>query len=223
MSRTPDIDRLRVLLALVAIGLRDEIHNHLAAHPRGTAYDGDRTTGGGGSDPTPTAALGRDPARHDLDAHDQAVDRAYAALLTLVGLSERYLPGHQPRRGTLEADTRPCHLHDQAGANTTHHHGKHRSDLASYIDKPLHEPRHICAACYEQVRRIGRLPTTDELVRHDRTGKWSARVNPKSKQRDVVISADAPPEPAKPKRQAKPKRATVFSAQDIADEWNALA
>ena len=31
---TPDPERLRTLLALVAIGLRHEIANHLAAHPR---------------------------------------------------------------------------------------------------------------------------------------------------------------------------------------------
>lgn len=192
MTRTPDFERVQILIALVAVGLRDEIKNQLAAHPRAAAYDSDRTSGGAGSDPTPTAALAPDPARHDLAAHDHAIDLAYSALLTLVGLSEKYLPAHEPRRGTLENDTRPCWLHDQAGANTTHHHGKRRTDLASFIPQPLNEPRWVCTACYEQVRRTNKLPTSDELTRHDRTGKWSVRST---------------------------TRHTVFTATQIADEW----
>ena len=45
---TPDPERLRTLLALVAIGLRHAIANHLAAHPKAAAYDSDRTSGGHG-------------------------------------------------------------------------------------------------------------------------------------------------------------------------------
>lgn len=197
MTRTPDHRHLAALLAAVQLGLRDTIAEHLAGQPRAQAYDTDKTTGTSGSDPTATAATTPDRARHDLEAHDAAVDRAYRALLTLAALSERYLPAHQPRRGNIQADTRPCHLHDKAGANTQHHHGKHRTDLASFTDKPLTEPADICSACYEQTRRTGRIPTSDELVRHDRTGKWTVRTTG--------------------------KRATVFSARDLANEWDGAA
>lgn len=198
MTHTPDTERLRTLLALVAIGLRHAIADQLAAHPKAAAYDSDRTSGGHGGDPTPTAALTRDPARHDLERHDHAIDMAYAALLTLVGLSDKYLPAHQPRRGDLEADTRTCHLHDRANATTQHHHGKHRSDLASFVTPPpFKEPVHVCAPCYEQVRRIGRLPTNDELIRHDRTGKWAARTTG--------------------------KREAVWTAANIAKDWEGAA
>ena len=189
---TPDPERLRTLLARVAIGLRHEIANHLAAHPRAASYDSDRTTGGGGSDPTVSAALARDPARHDLEAHDAAVDRAYAALLTLVGLSEKYLPGHMPRRGDIQADTRTCHLHDQAGVIGAHK-AKHRTDLGSFLPHPLRDPIDCCEPCYNFARNNGRVPTRDELIRHDRTGKWLARTTGKR---------------------------GVFTAEGIAAEWN---
>lgn len=197
MTRTPDHTHLEALLAVVAHNLRAEIANHLAGHPRAQAYDTDRTTGGQGSDPTATAATTPDTARHDLDAHDQAVDRAYRALLTLAALSERYLPAHQPRRGTLQADTRPCTLHDRAGANTQHHHGKHRTDLGSYLDQPLKDPTDVCSACYEQIRRTGKIPTNDELIRHDRTGKWAVRTSG--------------------------KREAVWTATNIAKDWEGAA
>lgn len=197
MTRTPDHTHLAALLACVQLGLRQEITNQLAGQPRAQAYDSDKTSGGGGSDPTATAATTPDKARHDLEQHDAAVDRAYRALLCLAALSDKYLPSHEPRRTTMQADTRTCHLHDKAAATTQHHHGKHRTDLGSYLDAPLKDPVHVCAACYEHTRRIGRLPTTDELVRHDRTGKWAVRTSG--------------------------KRATVFSAQDIADEWGGAA
>lgn len=189
---TPDPERLRTLLALVAIGLRHEIANHLAAHPRAASYDSDRTTGGAGSDPTPTAALGPDPARRDLERHDHAVDQAYAALLTLVDLTNTYAPLRQPRRGTMDADRRPCQLHDRAGVDQ-HHQAAHRSDLGSFLAQPLKDPVDVCEACYQQIRRTAKLPTADELIRHDRTGKWAVRTSG--------------------------KRATVFSAQDVIDEW----
>lgn len=198
MTRTPDTNHLAALLALVQYNLRQTIVEHLAGQPKAQAYDTDKTTGGGGSDPTCTAAITPDRARHDLERHDAAVDRAYRALLCLAALSDHYLPSHQPRRATLEADTRPCHLHDKAGANTNHHHGKHRTDLGSYVEPtPFKEPVYVCAACYEHVRRIGRLPTNDELHRHDLRGTWSVRTTG--------------------------KRAAVFTAQGIADEWQGVA
>jgi hypothetical protein len=47
------------------------------------------------------------------------------------------------------------------------------------------------------VRRSGQLPTNEQLIRHERTGKWSQRTTG--------------------------KRASVFTAQGIADEWNGAA
>ena len=56
MTRTPDHSHLAALLACVQLGLRHEIAQHLAGQPRAQHFDGDKTTGGGGSDPTATAA-----------------------------------------------------------------------------------------------------------------------------------------------------------------------
>lgn len=191
MTRTPDPDQLAVLLALVANNLRHEIAQHLAAHPHGTAYDNAHTTGGAGSDPTVTAALANDPARHDLAAYDDAGKTLHRNLLIWLSLSEKYLPARQPRRATIAADTRPCHLHDRAGATTQHHQGAHRTDLGSFLDKPLPQPADVCEACYQFARRAGRVPTNDELVRHDRSGRWSLRST----------------------------RTSVFSAEQIVGEW----
>lgn len=199
MTRNPTLHQaLAILGTITPDTLRNEIHQGLPGHPKGTSYDTDRTSSGQGpADPTANAATTPNRNAHDLAHYETAIVRIYTAALTLAALQDHYCPSHEPRRNTMQADTRSCHLHDRASATTQHHHGKHRTDLGSYLDTPLKDPVHVCAACYEHTRRIGRLPTTDELVRHDRTGKWSARTTG--------------------------KRATVYSARDIADEWGGAA
>ena len=198
MTRTPDHTHLAALLACVQLGLRHEIAQHLAGQPRAQHFDGDKTTGGGGSDPTATAATTPDKARHDLEQHDAAVDRAYRALLTLAALSDKYLPAHEPKRRQLIADTKGCALHERAGIEA-HHPARCTTDFASVLDQPLRDPIPVCHACQDFVRRTvpARLPTNEELIRHERTGKWSVRTTG--------------------------KRASVFTAQQIADEWNGAA
>ena len=198
MTRTPDHTHLAALLACVQLGLRHEIAQHLAGQPRAQHFDGDKTTGGGGSDPTATAATTPDKARHDLEQHDAAIDRAHRALLTLAALSDRYLPTHEPKRRQLIADTKGCALHERAGIEA-HHPARCTTDFASVLDQPLRDPIPVCHACQDFVRRTvpARLPTNEELLRHERTGKWSVRTTG--------------------------KRATVFTAQQIADEWNGAA
>ena len=198
MTRTPDHTHLAALLACVQLGLRHEIAQHLAGQPRAQAYDSDKTSGTTGSDPTATAATTPDRARHDLEAHDAAVDRAYRALLTLAALSDRYLPTHEPKRRQLIADTKGCALHERAGIEA-HHPARCTTDFASVLDQPLRDPIPVCHACQDFVRRTvpARLPTNEELLRHERTGKWSVRTTG--------------------------KRASVFTAQQIADEWNGAA
>ena len=196
MTRTPDHTHLAALLACVQLGLRHEIAQHLAGQPRAQHFDGDKTTGGGGSDPTATAATTPDKARHDLEAHDAAIDRAYRALLTLAALSDRYLPTHEPKRRQLIADTKGCALHERAGIEA-HHPARCTTDFASVLDQPLRDPIPVCHACQDFVRRSGQLPTNEQLIRHERTGKWSQRTTG--------------------------KRASVFTAQQIADEWNGAA
>lgn len=196
MTRTPDHTHLAALLACVQLGLRQEIANQLAGHPRAQAYDSDKTTGGGGSDPTATAATTPDKARHDLEQHDAAVDRAYRALLTLAALSDRYLPTHEPKRRAIIADTKGCALHERAGIEA-HHPARCTTDFASVLDQPLRDPIPVCHACQDFVRRSGQLPTNEQLIRHERTGKWSQRTTG--------------------------KRASVFTAQQIVDEWNGAA
>ena len=196
MTRTPDHSHLAALLACVQLGLRHEIAQHLAGQPRAQHFDGDKTTGGGGSDPTATAATTPDKARHDLDAHDAAIDRAYRALLTLAALSDRYLPTHEPKRRAIIADTKGCALHERAGIDN-HHPARCTTDFASVLDQPLRDPIPVCHACQDFVRRSGQLPTNEQLIRHERTGKWSQRTTG--------------------------KRASVFTAQGIADEWNGAA
>lgn len=196
MTRTPDHSHLAALLACVQLGLRQEIANQLAGHPRAQHFDGDKTTGGGGSDPTATAATTPDKARHDLEQHDAAIDRAYRALLTLAALSDRYLPTHEPKRRQLIADTKGCALHERAGIEA-HHPARCTTDFASVLDQPLRDPIPVCHACQDFVRRSGQLPTNEQLIRHERTGKWAQRTTG--------------------------KRASVFTAQQIADEWNGAA
>lgn len=65
---TPDLNRLRTLLALVQLGLRQQILDHLAAHPKAQATDTDRTTGTTTSDPTSTATRPRHPRMDRLVA-----------------------------------------------------------------------------------------------------------------------------------------------------------
>lgn len=198
VTRTPDHNHLAALLAIIQHNLRQEILQRLAGQPKAQAYDTDKTTGSHGSDPTATAATTPDRARHDLEAHDAAVDRAYRALLTLAALSDHYLPTHEPSRRTIVNDTKGCHLHERAGIEQ-HHPARITTDFASVLTEPLREPIPVCRACEDFVRRStpARVPTTEELVRHNRTGKWSVRTSG--------------------------KRATVFSAQDIADEWGGAA
>jgi len=197
VTRTPDHTHLAALLACVQLGLRNEIAQHLAGQPRAQHFDGDKTTGGGGSDPTATAATTPDKARHDLEQHDAAIDRAYRALLTLAALSDRYLPTHEPKRRQLIADTKGCALHERAGIEA-HHPARCTTDFASVLDQPLRDPIPVCHACQDFVRRSGtQLPTNEQLIRHERTGKWSQRTTG--------------------------KRASVFTAQQIADEWNGAA
>ena len=198
MTRTPDHSHLAALLACVQLGLRHEIAQHLAGQPRAQHFDGDKTTGGGGSDPTATAATTPDKARHDLEQHDAAIDRAYRALLTLAALSDRYLPTHEPKRRQLIADTKGCALHERAGIEA-HHPARCTTDFASVLDQPLRDPIPVCHACQDFVRRTvpARLPTNEELLRHERSGKWSVRTTG--------------------------KRASVFTAQQIVDEWNGAA
>ena len=196
MTRTPDHTHLAALLACVQLGLRHEIAQHLAGQPRAQHFDGDKTTGGGGSDPTATAATTPDKARHDLEQHDAAINQAYRALLTLAALSDRYLPTHEPKRRQLIADTKGCALHERAGIDN-HHPARCTTDFASVLDQPLRDPIPVCHACQDYVRRSGQLPTNEQLIRHERTGKWSQRTTG--------------------------KRASVFTAQQIADEWNGAA
>ena len=196
MTRTPDHTHLAALLACVQLGLRHEIAQHLAGQPRAQHFDGDKTTGGGGSDPTATAATTPDKARRDLEQHDAAIDRAYRALLTLAALSDRYLPTHEPKRRQLIADTKGCALHERAGIEA-HHPARCTTDFASVLDQPLRDPIPVCHACQDFVRRSGQLPTNEQLIRHERTGKWSQRTSG--------------------------KRASVFTAQQMADEWNGAA
>ena len=217
MTRTPDHTHLAALLACVQLGLRHEIAQHLAGQPRAQHFDGDKTTGGGGSDPTATAlpvdvkwvtdpTTGRktkvttytDRAAQDLVTHDKAMLAAWRALDQLAKLSDKYLPAHEPKRRQLIADTKGCALHERAGIEA-HHPARCTPDFASVLDQPLRDPIPVCHACQDFVRRTvpARLPTNEELLRHERTGKWSVRTTG--------------------------KRATVFTAQQIADEWNGAA
>ena len=192
----PSLAQIRALLDSVQPDIANAIIDRLNGHPRAQHFDGDKTTGGGGSDPTATAATTPDRARHDLEVHDAAVDRAYRALLTLAALSDRYLPTHEPKRRAIIADTKGCALHERAGIEA-HHPARCTTDFASVLDQPLRDPIPVCHACQDFVRRSGQLPTNEQLIRHERTGKWSQRTTG--------------------------KRASVFTAQQIVDEWNGAA
>ncbi len=188
----PTYAQAMALLNTIQPNLRQAITDQLNGHPRAQAYDTDKTTGGGGSDPTATAAIVPDRARHDLEQHDAAVDRAYRALLCLAALSDKYEPAHEPRRGTIARHTRGCALHERAGVEA-HQPARITTDFGSVLTEPLRESIPVCRACEDYTRRHLAIPTTEQIIRHHRTGKWTQRTSG--------------------------KRATVFSAQDIADEW----
>ena len=176
-----------------ALRLRDELEELQPGQPRAQAYDTDRTTSGQGpADPTHTAACTPSRPKADLDRLDHLTDQLYRTALAIAAMSENYLPRHEPKRGTIQADTRGCELHQRAGI-TAHHPARVTTDFASVLTSPLREPVPVCHACQDYVRRAGALPTNEQIIRHERTGKWSQRTNG--------------------------KRASVFSAQDIADEW----
>lgn len=183
---TPDIHHIQALLATVQLGLRQAIVDQLNAHPRAQHFDSDRTTGGEGTDPTANAATTPDQARHDLDHHDAAIDRAYRALLALAALSERYLPTHEPRRGDIRRDTRGCALHERAGVEE-HHPARITTDFASVLTQPLPEPIPVCRACEDYTRRHLATPTAEQIIRHTRTGKWTQRTTGK---RSAVFTVD---------------------------------
>lgn len=192
MKRTPDRDLLATLIALVTIQLRTEIVDHLAGHPKAQHFDDDRTTTSATSDPTGTTATTPDQAATDLARHDNAIDQAYRCLLTLAALQNKYLPAHEPRRNTIHAETRGCQLHERAGVEE-HQPARVTTDFASVLPTPLREPIPVCRACQDYTRRHQTLPTPEQVIRHHRTGKWTQRTTG--------------------------RRATVFSAQQIADEW----
>ena len=191
MTRTPDHTHLAALLACVQLGLRHEIAQHLAGQPRAQHFDGDKTTGGGGSDPTATAATTPDKARHDLEQHDAAIDRAYRALLTLAALSDKYLPAHEPTRRDVLNETKGCTWHQQAGVEQ-HQQAWRYSDCGFLTAKV-----HLCHACYDYAKRSGQRPTNEQIILHAKGKGWVKRTTG--------------------------KRASVFTAQQIADEWNGAA
>ena len=71
------------------------------------------------------------------------------------------------------------------------------TDFASVLTEPLREPIPVCRACEDYTRRHQATPTTEQIIRHHRTGKWTQRTNG--------------------------KRASVFTAKQIADEWGGAA
>lgn len=167
--------------------LEADLDANQPGQPRAASLEPSR--GHGVSDPTGETATNPTPDHHAI--YRRHVDAAYRALLAIAVLAEARTPTHQPRRSTIAAETRGCTLHERAGATTQHHQGAHRTDLGSFLDKPLARPADVCEACYQFTRRAGRLPTGDELVRHDRSGRWSLRST----------------------------RASVFSVDQIVGEW----
>lgn len=171
----PTYAQAMALLNTVQPHLLDAIRDQLAGQPRAQAYDTDKTSGGSGSDPTATAALTNDRARHDLERYSAAVTRIYTAAMCLASLSEQYQPAHEPRRRDLQAQTRGCVLHQRAGIEA-HVPAAHRTDFASVLAEPLKDPIDVSQAVYDFVRTHQKMPTNEELVRHHRTGRWSGRV-----------------------------------------------
>ena len=183
----PSLHQIRALLDSVQPDIATAIIDRLNGHPRARAYDGDRTTNGDGpSDPTANAAITPDQARADLAKLESAVVRAYTALLCVAALSDRYQPAHEPRRGTIARDTRGCALHERAGVEA-HQAARITTDFASVLTEPLREPIPVCRACEDFVRRGNppTLPTSEQIIRHTKTGKWVQRTTGK---RDAVFT-----------------------------------
>lgn len=170
----PDQAHLAALIAIIQHNLRNTIVEHLNGQPRAQAYDSDRTSSGAGpSDPTYTAAVTPDRARTDLELHDQAADRAYRALLTLAGLSDKYLPTHEPRRGTMLAETRGCLWHQQAGVE------KHEPAWRTSDCGFLNDAVPLCRPCHQYAHEHGTRPTNEQIIRHARGKGWTQRTTGK--------------------------------------------
>lgn len=178
-TMNPSLAQIRALLDSVQPDIANAIIDRLNGHPRAQAYDGDRTTNGDGpSDPTANAAITPDQARADLAKLEAAVVRAYTALLCIAALSDRYEPSHEPRRGTIARDTRGCALHERAGVEA-HQPARVTTDFASVLTEPLREPIPVCRACEDYTRRHQAVPTSEQIIRHHRTGKWTQRTTGK--------------------------------------------
>lgn len=177
--------------------LRHELEQLQPGQPRAQAYDTDRTTSGQGpADPTFNAATTPSTAAADLATYDRLIDQMYRTCMGLAHLADRHVPTHEPNRRTITADTRGCALHERAGVEQ-HHPARVTTDFASVLDTPLRDPIPVCHACQDFTRRHGAVPTNEQIIRHNRTGKWTQRTTG--------------------------KRTTVFSARDIANEWDGAA
>lgn len=197
-------DTLAILNLCNVDQLRHELEQLQPGQPRAQAYDTDRTTSGQGpADPTHAAATNPSTAAADLKAYNDAVRRiarntrlVLADSRLIAHLSDKHVPTHEPKRRQIIADTKGCHLHERAGIDS-HHPARCTTDFASVLDTPLRDPIPVCHACQDFTRRNGQLPTNEEIIRHERTGKWKQRTDG--------------------------KRASVFSARQIADEWDGAA
>lgn len=189
MTQRPSQHQLAVLLGCLNLAaLEAAIRDAQPGQPGGTNYDAAGTSGQGPADPTAAAALSTAKAVGHLALFTKKRDEAYACLLELAWLSNLYIPDNARPRSMAKAETPGCVLHQRAGVEA--HRPKYRStNYADVMDKPpFKDPVPVCRWCWDFPRRlhpdgdpIGRLPTPEEILTYERTGKLRLKARPKRK------------------------------------------
>jgi len=170
MTRPPTLHHITAILGTIDYdALRADIDLHLPG-PRTANLEPTRSNGNtDAGEPTPDETR----AMQHQAMLEAAVVRAYTALMSIADLQARRIPTHEVKRTTLTAETRGCAWHTQAGVEQ--HQPVWRNSDCGFLPQPIP----LCRACYEFAHAHAEKPTVEQLIRHNRTGKWFQRTNPK--------------------------------------------
>lgn len=184
MTRPPTLAQALAILGEIDYqALAADIELHLPS-ARTASLDPTRSSGNTSAN-EPTASERR--AMQHQDIIEAAIVRIYTAALSISNIQRERKPTRDPGRTAPKNPPAGCKLHTEA----TGHPGKRytSTDFGNHITKivdgetvadPLPNAIPVCSLCYEFVRYHHRLPTPDEIKRHERTGKWVIRVKPRA-------------------------------------------
>lgn len=190
MSSPTQIQIATLLASLNLAALEQAIRDAQPGQPGGTSYDPRTTNGQGPADPTGDAAsraVDSHAGSSDLVLFTKLRDQTYTGLLGLIALREAHTPNHARPRTWAKAETKGCALHIRAGVEA-HREARFTTDFADVMDSPLKDPVPVCRWCYDFPRRIhpdgdpiARLPTKEEIVTYENTGRLRLKARPKKR------------------------------------------